>query len=99
MLSQILIFVLLTSQAFAHTECYFDNKFEDETFGFILEDHQVTLMAPYRKFTQLEKNGTALLLKGEAIGLLNLFFPLGIIELGHEASSFECTVWNAGRRG
>jgi hypothetical protein len=90
---------LITTQAFAQTECYFDNKFEDGTIGFFLEEKSITLIQPYRKFTRIEKDGSDLIKDGRVVGKLRLFFPRGIIELGDELSSYQCTIWRTGGRG
>lgn len=100
MLRFILFFSLMTTAALAsQTECYFDNKLEDGTFGFFLQDQSITLMKPYRQFIELERNGSDLLHQGEVVGKLKMFFPRGVMTMGEEMSSFKCTVWRTGGRG
>ena len=99
MLRFALFFILMTTQALAHTECHFDSNFEDGTYGFIKGNQSITLLKPYSKFTELEKNGDNLLLNGEVIGRLKEFFPRGVIQVGQELSSYKCTVWRTGGRG
>lgn len=96
----ILLFMLTATHAFgAQTECYFDNKFEDGTYGFLLKDESVTLMLPYQRYKSLERSGNNLILDEEIMGSLKLFLPRGIIKLGEELSSFKCTVWIPRDRG
>lgn len=100
MLRFILLFSLMTTAAFANqTECYFDNKLNDGTYGFFLQDESITLMKPFNKFKELKRNGSDLLNQGEVVGSLKVFFPRGVIKMGDEMTSFECTVWHTGGRG
>lgn len=100
MLRFILLFSLMTTAAFANqTECYLDNNLEDGTYGFFLQDESITLMKPFNKFMELERNGAELLNQGEVVGKLKMFFPRGVMTMGDEMSSFKCTVWHTGGRG
>lgn len=95
------LFMMLvtTTQVFAQTECYFDTEFRDGTFGFFLQDKEITLMHPYSKFTTLARDGKNLIYQNEVIGELEVHSLTGTITIDKDSSSFRCTVWGHGGRG
>lgn len=100
MLRTILVFAVLTSTAFAHTECYLNHEFKDKTYGFILQDRQVDLILPFNRFVELQKKGSDLFFKGEVVGHIDLEnFPHGTMQIDDESREFKCTVWPTGGRG
>lgn len=99
---RIILFItlsIMTTQVFAHTECYFESDVKDGTYGFILQKKTVTLFQPYRKFVELRRNGDELSYQGEVVGQIQLNSLQGIMDLGEESNEFKCTVWRTGGRG
>jgi len=93
------LFILLTTSVFAQTECYFDTDFRDGTYGFFLQDKEITLMHPYSKFTTFERDKGNLIYQNEIVGELIVNALEGMITIGKDASTFKCTVWRPGGRG
>jgi hypothetical protein len=89
----------MVTQAFAQTECYFDNKFADGTYGFILQDHNVVLIQNHGRFLTLDRKGSEIWSNNHMTGELKLFPPRGIMIFGSEISSFNCSIWHTGGRG
>lgn len=85
--------VFISIPAFAQTECYFDNNFEDGIYhGFFLQEEEISFMSSYNRFDRKLKRSNDLLIdaNGTIVGQIKLSSSRGILSIGKELASFKC---------